>query len=417
MLRSREMKASLLAVLVMGLLNTSMFAAERNTPKFTPTIDGTVSASEIAGQLAISISAFTVVPVTGNNIVDATAYLSWNDEGINFSAIVADNTPNYDAPGGNVGIFTTQDVVQAFFNPNNDHGGFGTWYDMSGDTAGGAGADIYRRSTAGGGLPFTDAEYDGLKNKTDGGIDGSTSANGYHVEATIPWAVAMHAMESGYNYTPSVGDEHGIGFFVISENSSNAHTGFLGSCNCFLHNDLNTIILNAPDFSPYDFNSDGMSNFLDINEMSMQGNLADNSTTVGATDNKFDLVDNDIIDSADVSEGLSGAATENGFGTPYRRGDTELDRDVDITDFNALAANFLPAATATSHLNGAWHLGNFDGDGDIDITDFNSLSGNFSPSGYSDGEAHQIPEPGTITMLVLGFFACMAWKRRGVRIL
>ena len=146
-----------------------------------------------------------------------------------------------------MGIFTTQDVVQAFFNPNNDHGGFGTWYDMSGDTAGGAGADIFRRSTAGGGEPFTAAEYDGLKNKTNGGFDGYADANGYHVEATIPWAVAMHAMESGYNYTPSVGDEHGIGFFVISENSSNAHTGFLGSCMCFTPDALNTMTLDVPE--------------------------------------------------------------------------------------------------------------------------------------------------------------------------
>ena len=36
------------------------------------------------------------------------------------------------------------------------------------------------------------------------------------------------------------------------------------------------------------------------------------------------------------------AATENGHSPSYHRGDTEFDRDVDITDFNFLAANFAP---------------------------------------------------------------------------
>ena len=58
------------------------------------------------------------------------------------------------------------------------------------------------------------------------------------------------------------------------------------------------------------------------------------------------------------------AATANSFGTPYRRGDANLDRDVDITDFNALASNFMPG-------------------------------------GYG-GSSRQIPEPSTFLLCVLG---------------
>ena len=46
-------------------------------------------------------------------------------------------------------------------------------------------------------------------------------------------------------------------------------------------------------------------------------------------------------------------------------GDSDLDGDVDIADFNQLAINFNPLAT---YLN--WSQGDHDGDGDIDITDF-----------------------------------------------
>ena len=248
MLRSREMKASLLAVLVMGLLNTSMFAAEdviRNAPKFTPTVDGTVGASEIAGQLAISIAGFPIVAVPGPpNILVGTAYLSWDDDNINFSAIVEDNTPHYDQAGGNAGIFTEQDNVQAFFNPNNDHSGFDVWYDFSGDTLGGGGSDLFRRRSNGS-LPFTTAEYNALINKTNGAFDGSSDANGYHVEAAIPWSVAMHDSETGNTYVPTPGDEHGIGFFVLSREvlPGQGFAGWEATCSCFTPPGLNTMVL------------------------------------------------------------------------------------------------------------------------------------------------------------------------------
>ena len=102
----------------------------------------------------------------------------------------------------------------------------------------------------------------------------------------------------------------------------------------------------------------------DINLMFMQSNLTNSTTTVPLTDDQFDMVDNNIIDSADIGEWLSSAATANSFGTPYRRGDANLDRDVDITDFNALPSNFMPG-------------------------------------GYG-GSSRQIPEPSTFLLCVLG---------------
>ena len=69
------------------------------------------------------------------------------------------------------------------------------------------------------------------------------------------------------------------------------------------------------------------------------GNLVTGVTTSGSTE-RLDLVDNNTLDASDITEWLGQAATVNGHGSPCLCGDTELHRDVDITDFNALASHF-----------------------------------------------------------------------------
>ena len=68
-------------------------------------------------------------------------------------------------------------------------------------------------------------------------------------------------------------------------------------------------------------------------------------------------------------------------------GDADGDWDVDITDFNFLAANFDPLGAAAPH---GWTEEKFDDDNDIDITDFNELAIRFFP--LSDGLI-SVPEP------------------------
>ena len=148
-----------------------------------------------------------------------------------------------------------------------------------------------------------------------------------------------------------------------------------------------------------DFDSSGQCDVLDLDLMYSQGDLVA-SVTVGA-DNMFDLNADLSIDNLDLDMWLAGAATANGYPSPYLRGDTDdltgpgLCRDVDITDFNQLAANFDPAgANAASN---TWGNANFDGDNDIDVTDFNSLAANVSPGGYG-----KIPEPTTVHLVIVG---------------
>lgn len=164
-----------------------------------------------------------------------------------------------------------------------------------------------------------------------------------------------------------------------------------------------------------DFDASGMCDIDDINLMYQQGNLV-TGVAVNTGNSKFDLNGNNSIDNADLSTWLTDAATENGYGSAYRRGDTDdvsnkspAIRDVDITDFNALSANFAPSGTPGAVFVGNWHLGNFDGDGDIDITDFNALSANFAPSSYG---AQSIPEPTSIGLILVGV-VLLAQLRRG----
>ena len=168
-----------------------------------------------------------------------------------------------------------------------------------------------------------------------------------------------------------------------------------------------------------DFTMDGFCNRLDINELyeSMDIRMA---IPVLAENQKFDLTNDQTINNDDISRWLTLAARHNGYGnaSPYWRGDTDDlgrlspdRRDVDITDFNTLAAHFEPTGAVAARV--PWHFGNFDGDLDIDITDFNYLAANFSPGGYNNIQPVQplnqsVPEPASLVLIAAGVLFVLA---------
>ena len=92
-------------------------------------------------------------------------------------------------------------------------------------------------------------------------------------------------------------------------------------------------------------------------------------------------------------------------------GDTDFDKDVDITDFNKLATSFDPLGDNSA--TNDWTTADFDEDGDVDITDFNSLATNFAPMGYGGGDGPgQVPEPASFILLAAG---CMALLLYGMQ--
>ncbi len=88
-------------------------------------------------------------------------------------------------------------------------------------------------------------------------------------------------------------------------------------------------------------------------------------------------------------------------------GDTDLDHDIDLSDYISLASNFNPELERNGPV---WAFktvrqGDFNGDWKIDISDYNTLASNFSPAGYTGpfGETFvsEVPEPSAIILASL----------------
>ena len=139
-----------------------------------------------------------------------------------------------------------------------------------------------------------------------------------------------------------------------------------------------------------DLNNDDFVNALDIDTL-----YAIEPNTVPPANAKFDLDGNALVNLADVD-----LLVNNIFGTEY--GDANLDGMINLTDFNALAANFKQV--------GGWAQGDFNGSGFIDMDDFNILSLNFGFGVSEDlGELSllALPEPASIALLGLGAVALL----------
>jgi hypothetical protein len=96
----------------------------------------------------------------------------------------------------------------------------------------------------------------------------------------------------------------------------------------------------------------------------------------------YDLDSNGTIDSDDLDQWLSDAASANGFGSPYKGGDANLDGVVDVSDFNEWNANKFTS-------NAAWCSGDFTADGVVDVGDFNEWNANK----FTSSDAAVVPEP------------------------
>ena len=151
-----------------------------------------------------------------------------------------------------------------------------------------------------------------------------------------------------------------------------------------------------------DFTGDSACDVADIDDLFGQGNLV---TGVSAAGSVYDLTGDDTLNGDDVAAWLSDAATENGQASAYMSSDIDLDRDVDLTDFNGLAVNFSPGSSA-----GLFSTGDSDGDGDVDLSDYNALAGSFDPTGY--GGAVAVPEPVSLILLSVGGVLVLS-RRRG----
>jgi len=85
------------------------------------------------------------------------------------------------------------------------------------------------------------------------------------------------------------------------------------------------------------------------------------------------------------------------------RGDTDMDGDVDETDYGSLLLSW-------QNTGKAWGNGDFDGDGDVDETDYGSLLLSWQ-NGVTGVAGGPIPEPVTLSLLSLGGLALLRRRR------
>ena len=132
-----------------------------------------------------------------------------------------------------------------------------------------------------------------------------------------------------------------------------------------------------------DFDGDENCNLVDLNLMLSEGPIVAGVSVTPGQNEQFDLNGDGTIDLLDQGIWLADAAAENGFGSPYKLGDANLDGLVDVSDFNRWVSGKF-----TTTLD--WGLGDFNGDGVADVSDFNLWNGNrFTAS----DRVHSVPEP------------------------
>jgi hypothetical protein len=146
-----------------------------------------------------------------------------------------------------------------------------------------------------------------------------------------------------------------------------------------------------------DFDLDGSCGIADLEELLSLGPVASGIAVDYATNHKYDLNGDEVIDLQDRDAWLAGAAAENDLLVPYSPADADLNGVTDGADFLAWNANKFTSSLQAS-------AGDFNGDGVINGGDF--LVWNQFKFGGSDVAA--VPEPAHSMVMMLAAL-CLVW--------
>ena len=145
-----------------------------------------------------------------------------------------------------------------------------------------------------------------------------------------------------------------------------------------------------------DFDGNGSYDSVDVDALVAE--IAGNTN-----DGSFDLTGDSLVDQNDLQAWLSEAGAALGFADSLMPGDANLDGNVNATDLNALAVNWLASVAA-------WSAGDFTADGLVNAGDLNLLGVNWQSS-VPIAAASSVPEPSSVLLLILGGFV-VAFRRR-----
>ena len=148
-----------------------------------------------------------------------------------------------------------------------------------------------------------------------------------------------------------------------------------------------------------DFNGDGNYDDLDVDPL-----VADIAR--GENTPSFDLTQDGLVDTADLTSWLSEAGEANlGPGLSYLLGDADLSGDVGAADLNRVGINWQQQVAA-------WSAGDFTADGTVDAPDLNAMGINWQMSSLSAAAVGAVPEPSGVMLLAAGAAGLGLWRRR-----
>ena len=170
-------------------------------------------------------------------------------------------------------------------------------------------------------------------------------------------------------------------------------------------------------FDKFDVNNDGARNRTDA--IIVDRNVGKNYTSFTDVLSTFDdLVAAELNDNNAITHVLSAGTSDfklirDALGTALLSGDANIDGNVNLADFNTLAANFGQSVDR-------WSRADFDFNGLVNLADFNLLAANFGLSAGASGPTPDdwaglgaaVPEPGNATLMALGAVALGQRRRR-----
>ena len=245
---------------------------------------------------------------------------------------------------------------------------------------------------------FTGAEV-GAGTGAGNALDRSVEVNGTTLTfdpATYPDANAFQFHKLGVDFASPVSSL----LFDNSGGSAGPGTAGVGSIvarSYDLQFSATDIVLPTCNFTMGDTTCD----IDDLNLLLAEGPIQDGVAVIVGTNDQFDLNTDGTIDSTDRNIWLAEAATENGLGSPYLIGDSNLDGVVDVSDFNNWNSNKFTGTLA-------WNQGDFDGDGFSDVSDFNLWNANK----FNSSDTVAVPEPNGLCIVLLGLPLLTAWRKR-----
>ena len=155
---------------------------------------------------------------------------------------------------------------------------------------------------------------------------------------------------------------------------------------------------------PCDFNRDG---YCGVDDLRVEDGLYSvGSLTQGSRRmldrRRFDINGDSLVDMADLDHWLQETAELNGYGSPFSAGDTDLDGDIDFSDFLVLSSNY-------GNDEQDWSHGDFTGDQSVGFEDFLMLSASF---GSSMSKASAVPEPNSLALVLVAIGCTFTVFRR-----